>query len=241
MTRRPCYARGHVAGSGANRPPVNERVIDMYMHLNTCVLTNAEARALLAFASTDETRPMLAAVCVDWSGGRVMATDGHRLAYVNGSPKGIGQTVLARSVWAAACKASAGKSGLVVVTRVGLDAATVHAGAWPIGAPDCEALAKDPPADWGFALTKLPGGAAADVAYPPVDQVVPNYASAEREPVKPEPLGVNPAYLADLVAVTKAAGARGVLMHHGTPLDPIEFEVSGTEGAWRVVVMPMRV
>ncbi len=75
-----------------------------------------------------------------------------------------------------------------------------------------------------------------EAAFPPVRQVMPQYGLEPAGPV-----GVNPAYLADMKAVVKACGCNGVaLASIKGEYDPIGFVADGREHKARVVIMPMR-
>lgn len=80
-----------------------------------------------------------------------------------------------------------------------------------------------------------------DSVFPPIAQVMPEDGFGRTR----EPVGVFPAYLADLEKVRKACEATGVLLSsmHGS-LDPIGFTVDGTVRGGlraRVAIMPMRI
>ncbi len=68
--------------------------------------------------------------------------------------------------------------------------------------------------------------------------MIPDYGMEPTDPV-----GVNPAYLADLVKVAKACEIPGVsLTNVKGALDPIGFTARGRNGhTARVAIMPMRV
>lgn len=77
--------------------------------------------------------------------------------------------------------------------------------------------------------------------FPPISRVMPDDGL---RPAK-EPVGVNPAYLADLEKVRKACDATGVLLSsmRGS-CDPLGFTVDGTHRGGvraRVAIMPMRI
>ena len=78
-------------------------------------------------------------------------------------------------------------------------------------------------------------------AYPPIDQVAPRYDDkGNRVPF----FGVNPAYLARIEKTAKALGMSkhvGVVIRHGSELDPITCGITADNVTATIVIMPMRV
>jgi hypothetical protein len=86
----------------------------------------------------------------------------------------------------------------------------------------------------------LPWGCATpDAKFPPIEAVMPKEFK-----IKSAPIGLNPAYLSRLEAVTSALLGKQracVLVHAADPLGPVMFEVRGHSCVARVLIMPMRV
>jgi DNA polymerase III sliding clamp (beta) subunit (PCNA family) len=180
-------------------------------------LTKLEVRALVAHASDDETRLHINSVCFDLAEGAVVATDGHRLAKLNGGPKQPDkcQQLVPRDV-----VERAGKS--VRKADAEIEFAFVRDGGCNIRVDGSETLART-----------------VDARFPPYDQVIPGDAadpSAER-------IGFNPPYLADLCLVSKAAGNKPATFRVfcDGELDPAKATFESVAGRWTVVVMPCRI
>lgn len=208
--------------------------------------TKEEVRALLAHASTDEARPHMCGLVLEPSAcpPRAWATDGHRLALLvvqAGDTVGTSQpaVIVERTPLEQAAKLCAKGQRI----RIGVGPA--------IGEDVTGRTLAAPP---GILTVQVVDDATGDAvasfwcqrmdAQPvPVDAVLPN----------PDPTPgtraafahVEPAYLADLVLVVRAAQSdphpaaevAGVRLYSPTAeLDPIAF----TCGAWTMVIMPLR-
>lgn len=198
----------------------------MKIENSQAILTKQDARALVAHASTDVTRMQMNAVCVDWAHGACAATDGHRLARVNGQPPiDRAETLIPRDVLERAAK-SCPRGGSIVIEPAGNGATVtvVDGGHQPIS------VAHVPEVHGKF---------------PPYMQALPE---ADREPAPY--VGANSGYLADLELVCEAAlaadplndkGKRrqrpGITLGFGGSLDPIRCTV----GEWTIAIMPMRI
>lgn len=218
---------------------------------NTLTFTRAELRALLAHASTDETRLHLCALHYEPGScpPRVFATDGHRLLVgACQGPDRVGDplpsTSLPRDTLENAIRLARGASAIIVVTlgppenarRNDGDprqlAAPGHASV-QVYASEGDRMAEHP---IGGFFCKLP-----DVQAPPIDHIMsqsePDRSYGERSPF----VAFNPSYLADLKLVLSAAAdtggdtGRGVrLFPPRQPLDPVYFDC----GMWRGLLMP---
>lgn len=221
----------------------------MELHANTLEMTKAELRALLAHASTDETRPHLHAVLVEpgTCPPRVWACDSHRAAVV-----------------VAQCHDTVGSAEktVVVVDRTPLDQALRLAGGTgrtirlrfgpPADAPEGTVTVLGAPPgmisiDVIDGQTGAPTGASfwstrVDAQAPPLDNVLPDPdpTPGPRAPF----VHLHPAYLADVRHVVAAAesdphphaSTAGVRFYSPTgEVDPVAL----TCGAWTVVIMPM--
>ena len=221
----------------------------MYLQHHTLDLTRAELRALLAHASTDETKPHLAAIIVEPGAcpPRVWTCDASRAAVaVAQCPDTVGSVeqtaiVVPRAPLDQAIRLAGGR-GRTIRVRIGPREDSPDHGPTVLGAPvgtiSIEVLDEN----------GAPTGAAfwakrCDAQPPAIDNVLPD----------PEPLpGVragychlNPAYLGDLRHVVAAAESdphpaatvAGIRLYSPTgEVDPVAF----TCGAWTVVIMPQK-
>lgn len=175
-------------------------------HHDCLELSLPVARALAAFASKDDTRPL----GVGLRDGALCATDGHRLVRFErgyGYQFNDGTGPLDRhegKLWSRAYVETA-----VKVARA-----------------------------QKLASVRLPyADMLADYVMPPVSQVVPDAGFEARNPV-----GFNPDYIGDLALVCKACDCKGAMLSGlRGELDPIRFEIGGTEFKATALVMPMRI
>jgi hypothetical protein len=221
--------------------PMNERAIEV----EKIILTDRRAlalaiKAVLPFASTDQTRIHLASVSIGIRNGRliVCATDGHRAALVQskntdaamfgfyGGRDGIeanrfgthNAIVLPAKILATALKAS-GKTAEAVFfphegptgsLRIGV---TLQSGEWQN-------------------FTTIP--ALLGVSYPPIFQVCTSLDPKEnRAQIAPE-------YIEAAAALGKALGAKGVEITISDPLAPIVFSMESDAFIGAIWQMPMR-
>ncbi|MBM3992495.1 MAG: hypothetical protein FJ298_16065 [Planctomycetes bacterium] len=194
----------------------------MHIEESTYTLTALELKALLAHASDDETRPQLCAVA--FRGSCAYATDGHRMARLDGEGEGIGPEYLCPTKPLALAVKAAGAKGRVFVDAASDTLIATDAKGATVGT---------------FAAPRAPG-----VQAPPYEVVL----QPSHEPGHTGPVGLNPEYLGDL-ALARAASplVRGPNGGKGKPptvaiqfgasnLDPVRCTV----GPWLVVIMPMR-
>jgi len=197
-----------------------------YSHDSRVYLTfsKAEAKALLAFASTDETRTALCSVCLRYVDGRpeAIATDGHTLLLLRGRTGGStpipayspqGYAVIPRSTMMRAVKACGARESIAIAIGsqvegspiLHADVATVpHAGRKGEGDP----MLGSPSTT---SQVVIDGG----MQYPPVDQVIPARRTHGTTPDAGAATGsaiwyADPHYLARLADVADAVGATSV-------------------------------
>lgn len=196
----------------------------------TWILTKAELTALLTFASKDETRVHLNAVCFAPGMGHAAATDGHRLALAECKPVPSDKQSLLSVADLERAKKAVSKRGEVRIT------------------PNCTRATvaiHEPFSKNVDAVSPVPSSTS-DVAL--VNATFPPYAQI----ITPDPetsanhVGVNTRYLADLDAIVQACGDGrngGRLMIGPGELDPIKFrcEAPALATTWTAMVMPMRI
>jgi hypothetical protein len=206
-----------------------------------------DAKALLAFASKDETRPNLCGIGLDATRGHAFGTDGHTLAVATNCGKHDHKAfVVPRAVMEQAVKIA--KRGRILIS-------------WPTLATKLRLVSTDGmPTPWSDddededaprAVNVTCGGTTfraniTNATPPPVEQVVPD--RKDESGTSAGRIGANMDYLARLVLVQKAAGVGGMVMQGGKgELDPIRFDVSncrtgdlGDQTQWVAVIMPMR-
>ena len=224
---------------------------------NTAIFTRAEAKALAAFASADETRLHLNAVLVDFATGAAVTTDGHRLAKSNSAAcfDGAEPCLIPLDAWMRAIKACSKKTHGILVQRAGaaVTLTAIDPGHCPLrmfgseDGPTAEALPQ-----WALGAVQAN---LRTVQFPPYEQVIPSADAQNAETWKgygdtagthprTKTIGVNARYVGDCALVAIAAGNEtgGVELHLPPgPLDPIVGKCEGPEGSWTVVVMPMRI
>lgn len=184
-------------------------------------LSKRDVVALTTFASGDKTRPHLASVYVDPRAARCVATDGHRIVVATGrtNPNGGGAFLVPAVDLEEAAKIIKAKDELAV------------------------SAVRD---DSGNAVVRIVAGkstssaAAQDVAtYPMFDQIL---ALRQTTDSGADRLGINAVYLADLLAVQKAAEVDCVTLDAWTDeLTPLWFEARGHDATWVGCIMPCRV
>lgn len=228
---------------------------------DSAVLSREDAKALVAHASKDQTRLHMNGVCIDWSSGAFVATDGHRVAQVNSGATFIEPMV--REFPAPVPVATPHSDTLIPLEP--LERATklcrkkgqgvhirvveryVEKRALPV--QDITLTAVDPhphtleifaEADAPADLERFSLGAvtcqATDAQFPPWEQVLPS--SEGRAPASMICMNTN--YLADLVLVAIAAGntrTGDIVMYAGGELDPVLFRANN----WSVAIMPLRI
>jgi DNA polymerase III sliding clamp (beta) subunit (PCNA family) len=185
----------------------------MIFNNNTVTMTKAEAKAMIEFASEDETRPNLNSIKFE-DRGVVVATDGYRIV-VHASqeePQGcnFGEKLVAREVLEKAVKLT--KKGLIEIRFSVDDEVRIDAG--------------------GSVFSTE----AVDAQYPPYQAV---FKSADEKTVQTVgEVGINAAYFEAMELVQSAAEVPTMEVKISDPLDPIDIWV-GTQ--WRALVMPARV
>lgn len=232
----------------------------MFFHdANTAIFSKAEIKALAEFASKDTTRAHLNAVLVDFAKGSAVSTDGHRLAKSNSAAcfADAPPCLIPLDAWERAGRLCRKASHGVLVKRDGdrVNLTAIDPGSFRLdmfGGPD----GPEPEAMSRFALGSVEARCP-DAQFPPYEQVIPNMGDQEAETytdhstgdpvVKPRTtvFGMNARYLGSLGLCAIAAGharTEGVELHPGPgPLDPLLALCNGPDGAWTVVVMPMRI
>lgn len=184
------------------------------------VLTKADVRALLAFASRDATRPHLCQVHFEPAEGRATATDGHslvRVANCGRDPRAGGFGVSVGDF----------RRASKLVTRKHDELRVRHES----GKVRFTAVRGDD------ALLASAAARATDMAFPPLaDSLFPPTDGAPAAPV----IGVDMALLARVELVQKAAGAAGVRVRlSDDPLAPIRLDAGDDAGTvWTALVMP---
>lgn len=201
-------------------------------------LSVAELRALMAHASTDETRAHLNGVAIDAARSRCFATDGQRAIVVQGLSDRVGPAVQPLVVPLATlevARRAVKADGHVTIRRYAVAQSgerALAAGPLHVGVEVHDVH--------GQLVTSIHVKCPED-APPPIDAVMPQLSAVEgpRCPVT----GMSTAFLAALVTVSKAAGSKGVEIWPAVgQLDPWAFTAKSADGTahWTVVVMPMR-
>lgn len=179
----------------------------------------SELRALTTYASTDQTRPHLAAVCFDMARARVAATDGHRMIVIDawtGKP-GAG-AVLVKAKELQSALRGLGAKGKKVRVQCELGSVTIEADAVRAMLPTVNA------------------------SFPPIDQVMPERGS--NHPA--QSVGFNPAYVRDIGVIGDIQETYkqrpSCALQLGAELDPARIDADLLEGGHlTIVVMPMRI
>lgn len=212
----------------------------MYVTKDTMTFSKPELRALLAHAGSDDTRPHLCGVAVDLARGRAFATDGHRLAMAQAKvtpsvTASVAACVVARDALERSIKACS-STGRIAIRRYALTEATAGS-ATVLGAGE-DYIAIEVLDENDKALTTAHARIDQACLAVPVDQLLtPQNLTAPRCVWNT----VNPAYLADLALVARAAQAVGVRCWAATaPLDPIFHDCDGETAYWQIVIMPVR-
>lgn len=198
-------------------------------------LTKDEAKALLAFASTDEARLALNTVRFGHDTGEVVACNGHTIVVVTATtrdalpdrPKGSHTLV----------PASALKDAIRLLTR---KTHFLHV-ALPVSSKEGAVLyvTPDPELEYSRATGEV-RAPAVEAEYPPYEQII------HHERLYPElavgRIGIAIQYLANLKLIGNAAGVYSVdLRVPEEDLHPIEFAADAADGtAWYGCIMPVR-
>jgi hypothetical protein len=221
----------------------------MLLQHHTLDLTKAELKALLAHASTDETKPHLSAIVVEPGAcpPRVWACDGSRVAVaVAQCPDTVGSVertaiVVPRQPLDQALRL-AGGTGRTVRLRIGPREDAPDHGPTVLGAPvgqiSIEVLGANGEPTGASLWCKR-----SDAQAPPIDNVLPD---PNPEPgVRAGYVHLDPVFLGDLRHVVAAAESdphpaatlAGIRLYSPTgEVDPVAF----TAGAWTVVLMPRK-
>ncbi len=201
-------------------------------------LSVPELRALMAHASTDETRTLLNGVAIDAARSRCFATDGHRLLVAQALTDRVGPAVEPLVVPLATlevARRAVRADGHITIRR------------YAVAASGERALAASPlhvgveVHDAHGQLVTAIHAKCPDVVPPPIDAVMPRLSAVEgrRCPVT----AMCTAYLAALVTVARAAGSDGVEIWPAEgQLDPWAFTARAKDNSahWTCVIMPMR-
>ncbi|NIR28713.1 MAG: hypothetical protein GWN84_05235 [Gammaproteobacteria bacterium] len=216
----------------------------MHLENREFVLTRADVKAILKFASRDETQDNLAGVWIDPARSRIFATNGHALAVaqcrgdiVSHEPPRLVPT----AELAAALKHL--KKAVLRVAFAGGETGGEH----QLSAGDRSVvLTIDGKARSGRAPYSLPVVRCPDVRPPPIDHVIPRVDAA----TKPRCAWAtfNAAYLelAPLVAAAvdedRGGGKVGAIefWFPEAPLEPAVLLCSSDSVEWTVVMMPVR-
>lgn len=196
----------------------------MRMHDKSVILTKAELKVLLTFASRDETRQNLYCICVDWANGRCAATDGHRLAVLSGHKKN-------KTDSSALLPRAAVTGALRALKKAQREAKfTPSDDGWEVCVYDFDGeVAFD--SDCCMSRMRFPL-LDPELRFPPIEQFLNVYKDIKHE----NWIRLNATYLEDLRLIATAAGETGVKLRLYSELDPIRFEC----GSWRGVIMPMK-
>ena len=193
------------------------------------VLTTLEAKALLLWASTDETRPHLASVAVHAESCSAAVVDGHRVLVLRSPNTGRAEPVT-------------DLDGAVLVPREQMDQGVKLADAkgeihvYQDRIEACKVSASGTP--YGQIAIPLP---TSTKPFPPVSQVLPTYRTHGTPGCI---VGINAGYLADLEAVAKACdtgkGSTVEVMPMDGEFDPIRFDVRGNTANAIGIIVPCR-
>lgn len=198
-------------------------------------LTVPELRALMAHASTDDTRPHL-----DAARSRCFATDGQRAVVVQARADrvgpAVGEVVVPLATLEVARRAVKA-DGHITIRRYAVAQSTGGAPALAAGANHVGVEVHD---RFGQLVTAIHVDCK-DHRPPPIDQVMPERSAVigTRTPVA----GMATAYLAALATISKATGSEFVEIWPGVEqLDPWSFTATSKDGSahWTVVIMPAR-
>jgi hypothetical protein len=214
-------------------------------------LTRAELVALITHASSDFTRAHLYAVCFDVGRGRVVTTDGHRLALCQArelpGPRPDVKFLISLDDCKAAVRSAKQKIHTICFDLVKLpdtskqdDVCTVE-----IRIVDTSIYPDPFLPDFPDALQVRMRPRVVNAQFPPIDQLL------TPMPHKGTPAtsfyAVNAAYLSGLETVVKAGGCNdrtgGVqlfLPPPGDELGPMFALAQGDDCDWKVLIMPMR-
>lgn len=224
-------------GQGCARQADPRRVDPMNVTPEAVTLSVPELRALMAHASTDETRPHLNGVAVDAARSRCFATDGQRCLVVQGLSDRVGPAVEPLVVPLATldvARRAVKADGHITIRR------------YAVAATGERALAASPlhvgvevHDRFGNLVTAI--HVKCNEGAPPLDAVMPQLNATEgpRCPVT----GMATSFLAALATVSAAAGTKGVeIWPPVAPDAPWAFTAAAADGTahWTAVIMPMR-
>mgnify|MGYP001600396108 FL=1 len=224
-----------------------------FHNANTAVFTRADAKALAAFASTDQTRQHLNCVLVDFARGAAVATDGHRLAKANSAAcfADAAPCLVPLDAWTRAIKACSKSRCGILVRRAG--AAVRLDTIDPGNHVPLKSFGGEESPDVSLCSLATVETRSLDVQFPPYERVIPDMAAQHAdtytgfgddkgEHPRAKAIGFNMRYLGDVQLTAEAAGCKGAELHPGPgPLDPLVALCNGSEGSWTVVVMPIRI
>jgi hypothetical protein len=215
----------------------------MKIDRDTLELTRAELKALLAFASTDETRPHLCGVAIALGAcpPRAYASDGHRLIVGACTGDRVGGTVnaptmIARPELENACKLARPSDRVRIALGPPAETESVRALAAPVGIASIQVIDAK-----GLAVAGFWQGLQPDVTPPPVEHLIPDPTSYPD--TRAGWTTLNASYLAALALMRDAAASdppqcvptTAIRIHTPpTELDPILFDC----GAWLALIMP---
>ena len=174
------------------------------------IIPKKTLQALLAHASKDPTRPSQCGLFVHFDRRYVVATDGHRCAFLALVPLPVRE--LEESM-----------TGGVLVPRAAIAAALTGAG------KELEITPTE--VRGGVPVAYQPG----PEGFPPAFRVIPR-----GQPKANEPIGINAGYLADALVFARAGSGSSdrVDITFRGPLDPVVVE--SVDGRALVCIMPMR-
>ncbi len=184
-------------------------------------LDKPELRAVMAFASADETREHLNAVHFDAEAGAVVATDGHTMIRCNSMAKGKGAFTVPLAALQLAAKVMTRKAHVLRVSRFKDDCAAVEV------FDTTNERSPKRVAGW------TPGTVD---NFPPYDAVVGglNHESAACK------YGINPEYLARLALLGKM-GVKSLRPCATGEHDPVAYRGDGHGTEVLAMIMPMRI
>jgi len=211
-------------------------------------LTRAELVALMTHASSDCTRAHVNAVLFDVGRGRVVATDGHRLAVCEArgapGPRPDVSYLISLDDCKAAVRSAKQKVHTICFDIVRRPEKKDDVGTVEIRIVDTSIYPDPFDPSFPDALQVRMRPRPVNAQFPPVDQVL------RKLPHKGQPAtsfyAVNAAYLADLSVVVKAGDndrCGGVALFLPEPSDelgPMLARVRGHDCEWTVLIMPMR-
>ena len=184
----------------------------MRLEANTFTISKAEARALVAFASPDETRQHLNAILFDPSNGAAVATDGHTLVRLKGLGCAVGPAFLVdRDTLEKASKLAKKDDEITVNGAVSVDG------------------------------TVMQYADLSECTFPPYEQVIPKLKE-DREIAPAVGINTDYLGRLSLVAKACGKVHPRVTCQVSGELDPILYTCEGPDsGDWTVVIMPVRI